>query len=145
MRITVTLDDETHERLVEWATADRRSVASTAAMLIEFALTNDENALLNVPPGVRGHGIRTPDLTEEGRRLASQRDTLIAAGVPPTELAVPLAPTRSTRGGGTSSKPVTELAQPPHGPAPGAVCTHPKNRRQVFGWGTLCDACGKRL
>jgi hypothetical protein len=83
MRITVTLDDEVHEHLVKWAKADRRSIASTAAMLIEFALTNDENALL-----------RVPDVIEEGRRLASQRDDLIAQGVPASELAVPLAPVK---------------------------------------------------
>lgn len=33
-------------------------------------------------------------LTEEGRRLASQRDDLIAQGVDPADLAVPLAPHR---------------------------------------------------
>lgn len=32
------------------------------------------------------------DLMENGRRLASERDDLIAAGVDPTELVVPLAP-----------------------------------------------------
>jgi hypothetical protein len=32
-------------------------------------------------------------LLERGRRLASQRDDLIAAGVDPADLAVPLAPT----------------------------------------------------
>ena len=32
------------------------------------------------------------DLLEEGRKLASQRDNLIAQGVDPADLAIPLAP-----------------------------------------------------
>lgn len=59
MRITVTLDDEVHERLVDWAKADRRSVGGTAAMLIEFAL--DPTKGITVPEGVPGHGVRVPE------------------------------------------------------------------------------------
>jgi hypothetical protein len=35
---------------------------------------------------------RPDDLLEQGRRLASQRDDLIAQGVDPNELEIPLAP-----------------------------------------------------
>lgn len=39
--------------------------------------------------------MRRRRLTEQGRRLASERDDLIAQGVDPAELVVPLAPSSS--------------------------------------------------
>lgn len=47
------------------------------------------DALLEAGRHIQGH---EPDLMEEGRRLASQRDDLIAQGIDPAELAIPLAP-----------------------------------------------------
>ena len=121
MRITVTLDDATHERLVEWAAADWRSVAGTAAMLIEFALTNDENALLNVPAGVRGHGIQVTEHT-------------------PSKPLPPIDDHREfleQRGPATKEQPVTTVI--PEG------CSHPRDKRQVHGWGTLCGLCNEKV
>jgi hypothetical protein len=128
MRITVTLDDETHERLVEWAKADRRSVASTAAMLIEFSLTKDENVLLRVPDG-----IRVPERPTKGGNASSDRVV--------TDLAPP--PTGPAPGATRPSKPVPTDDDAPHDPA---TCLHPKNRQRLLNGGAvICDLCNGRV
>lgn len=52
------------------------------------------DALIEAGRHIQGH---EPDLMEEGRRLASQRDDLIAQGIDPAELAIPLAPISAGR------------------------------------------------
>lgn len=65
-----------------------------------LAAPSGEGAAIKTPRGEVAPGIKEPrractpspaDLTEQGRRLASQRDDLIAQGVDPSDLAVPIA------------------------------------------------------
>lgn len=65
-------------------------------------------------------------LAEQGRVLASRREDLIATGVDPAELVVPLAP----------KEVVTVI---PEG------CSHPKGQRKVYGWGTICGLCNAKV
>lgn len=75
-----------------------------------------------------------------------ERETLLAAIDPPIRVPEPK-PSKAppVKGGYASSdRKVTDLTQPPKGPAPGA-CTHPKDKRRSFGWGSLCGVCNERI
>ncbi len=71
-RISINLSDDDYASLVARAQAEFRSVSSTAAILVRAGLGTT--------------------LVERGRQLASERDDLIAQGVNPADLTIPLAP-----------------------------------------------------
>lgn len=159
MRITVTLDDAVHEKLAVRAKEEGRSIANMAARLVDFALAEfnpGQTLTLRPAPDQRPHsracGIHCPGhgrgcapdcptchpiLEEEGRRLASQREDLIASGVPASDLAVPLAPITVPEPKPSKSPPKEQPVKKTKG------CAHLNTRYRM---GRLhCTDCGDLL